>query len=461
MAGFDNDVMFASNVDFRGVEPVVGQVTANGQLLIGSTVSPNIRVSTLTAGTGITITNGAGSITVATDGATVGQTITGNTGGALFPTAGNWNILGTSTNGIQSAGSGSTLTVRMQSPYADGDFDFQSTVSGQTRTLTIENTSNTASSAATQLIKVAGTSAANPYTQWAVGTTRVWALGIENASSQRLTLSMDAAGTVSPGGGNYIYSATAGATSFLSSFTFWIPTVAIGGLTNPGAPVNLNIQNSSTTALSDAVLSLNTSTTTGGMPYISYGSLGNNWWHGVDKTGSTNTFRIQYGNTGIFPGLTNIVTMTVLGNINHPLNSSFNALSGDHTNVTGDGTAYTVIFGTVSYDQNSNYNNTTGIFTAPVAGRYHFSTGVTFSNIGAAHTSGTFQIQTTGGNFLGGFVNPTAVAAGGVYTFNMSCYANMSAGDTAKVVLTVSGSTKTINVNGVGSQTYFGGRLVD
>ena len=64
MPGFSNGVLSATNVDFRSVQPVVGQVVADGQLLIGSTASPNIRVSTLTAGTGIEITNAAGSITI-------------------------------------------------------------------------------------------------------------------------------------------------------------------------------------------------------------------------------------------------------------------------------------------------------------------------------------------------------------------------------------------------------------
>jgi len=68
MPGFDNDVVFCSNVDFRGVDPIVGQVTTDGQLLIGSTVAPNIRVATLTPGTNIGITNGAGSITLNTTG---------------------------------------------------------------------------------------------------------------------------------------------------------------------------------------------------------------------------------------------------------------------------------------------------------------------------------------------------------------------------------------------------------
>lgn len=45
---------------------------------------------------------------VSVSGTGLGQTITGNTGGALSPTAGNWNIVGTGS--LTSAGAGSTLT---------------------------------------------------------------------------------------------------------------------------------------------------------------------------------------------------------------------------------------------------------------------------------------------------------------------------------------------------------------
>lgn len=93
MAGFDNDVMYSNNVDFRGVKPVVGQVTADGQLLIGSTASPHIKVSTLTAGTGVTITNGSGTISIAATGggvtwSTIGASQTLAIGNGYFCTAG-------------------------------------------------------------------------------------------------------------------------------------------------------------------------------------------------------------------------------------------------------------------------------------------------------------------------------------------------------------------------------------
>lgn len=75
------------------------------------------------AGTAIPIGNeleilGAGGITTSGSGNTVtitggafGETLTGNTGGAISPTAGNWNTLGTGS--ITIAGAGSTLTTQL------------------------------------------------------------------------------------------------------------------------------------------------------------------------------------------------------------------------------------------------------------------------------------------------------------------------------------------------------------
>lgn len=122
MAGFtfdsgSRDVMFADNVDFSGATTPGAKVLSDGQLLIGATVAPNIRVGTLTAGAGVIITNGPGTITVSLiGGGSAIETITGDSGGALVPTAGNFNILGLS--GTKTSGSGSTLTLKSP-PYTD------------------------------------------------------------------------------------------------------------------------------------------------------------------------------------------------------------------------------------------------------------------------------------------------------------------------------------------------------
>jgi len=49
-------------------------------------------------------------ITIVANSSTTGQTITGDSGGALSPTLGNWNIFGLS--GSKTSGSGNTLTVK-------------------------------------------------------------------------------------------------------------------------------------------------------------------------------------------------------------------------------------------------------------------------------------------------------------------------------------------------------------
>lgn len=90
--------------------PVWTALATDGQLIIGSTAGVPA-AATLTAGTGITITNGSNSISIAANGSVVGQTITGDSGGALSPTAGNWNLLGSGS--ITTSGAGSTLTTQL------------------------------------------------------------------------------------------------------------------------------------------------------------------------------------------------------------------------------------------------------------------------------------------------------------------------------------------------------------
>src|SRR5689334_6523200 len=69
MPGFDTgSVMYALNVDFTGNSLTSGtaQVTTNGQLLIGSTATPNIKVGTITSPSG-TVTIGYSSPNITID----------------------------------------------------------------------------------------------------------------------------------------------------------------------------------------------------------------------------------------------------------------------------------------------------------------------------------------------------------------------------------------------------------
>ena len=72
MSGFRNGTLYARNVDFSNAAIATPQVTANGQLLIGSAVAPNIRVGSLTSTSGtVTITTGNGTINLETASAGV------------------------------------------------------------------------------------------------------------------------------------------------------------------------------------------------------------------------------------------------------------------------------------------------------------------------------------------------------------------------------------------------------
>lgn len=107
----DETILFVDNASYDGTERG-GKLTTDGQLWIGQTTGRHVVKGTITSpDTSITIGFSTPNITLTVNGGTtVGKTITGDSGGALAPTAGNWNILGRS--GSKTSGSGSTITVR-------------------------------------------------------------------------------------------------------------------------------------------------------------------------------------------------------------------------------------------------------------------------------------------------------------------------------------------------------------
>lgn len=114
-------VINANNVSFDGTERG-GVITTDGQLLIGSTALPHIKVGTLSSSDGsLSFTPGSGTINIrVSGGTTVGRTITGDTGGPLSPSSGNWNLLGSSS--VTTSGSGSTLNFNVANWVAPTSF---------------------------------------------------------------------------------------------------------------------------------------------------------------------------------------------------------------------------------------------------------------------------------------------------------------------------------------------------
>jgi len=119
MSGFDNEVVYGKNADFSSVDNQnvleANGLATNGQLWIGSTAlnagSTHINVGAITSpDSSVMIGYASPNITLITNGAVIPQTLSGDSGGALSPTDGNFNILGLS--GSKTSGSVSTLTIK-------------------------------------------------------------------------------------------------------------------------------------------------------------------------------------------------------------------------------------------------------------------------------------------------------------------------------------------------------------
>jgi len=152
-------------------------------------------------------------------------------------------------------------------------------------------------------------------------------------------------------------------------------------------------------------------------------------------------------------------TLTI--NENGLLKPSFSAyLSSTQNNVTGDGTTYQVICDTEIFDQAANYNNATGIFTAPITGKYLFVAGVFITNMNT-QTSMTLTIEATSGSYLSKNGFQAGNSGEGIY---FTAIIPMTAGDTAYMTTQSAGGGggKTNAVVGQANPfaTYFQGGIL-
>lgn len=389
-----------------------------GQVLIGSTSADpafgSLGVNSGLTANGVVIANNNSAFT-ATAAGTTGQVLTGVTSGAptfQSPAASSITITGDSGGGL--TGNSFTFT-------------------GASTGLTFAGSGSTETLGGTLVVSNGGTGA---------GTFTSHGVLLGNTTS---AITATAAGTT----GQVLTGVTGSAPTFQSPAA---SSITITGDSGGGLTGNSFTFTGGTTGLTFS--GATATETLGGTLAIAHG--------GTNATSfSTSTGLVSYNGTSLISS-----TTAKIDSSNRTTNTSQPAFlvknTSNRTNVTGDGTSYTVVFDTTVFDQNSNFSATT-TFTAPVTGRYMLGWIIEYSNVAVSHTIEASYLITTSASYQFTDSNPgTCRDANGNYQVKGSVLAPMTAGDTATVQANVYNSTKTVSINGeVGPPlTFFYGYLV-
>lgn len=156
---------------------------------------------------------------------------------------------------------------------------------------------------------------------------------------------------------------------------------------------------------------------------------------------------------------TSHITMATTGEVTFPLQSSFLAYNSvADTNQTGDGTDATVEFDTEIADRNSDFASST--YTCPVTSLVALFTTVQCASVSAAYTQYKLTIVTSNRTYVGALVGGLTNDSVGQLTLNAAALCDMDAADTAVVKVKLSGSTKTVTIDGnTDMRTFFGGYI--
>ena len=179
----------------------------------------------------------------------------------------------------------------------------------------------------------------------------------------------------------------------------------------------------------------------------------------LGSTNSTSSLALQYGTTGftLASATGTVINATSAGAVTRPLQPMFQAyLSATASNATGDGTVFTIICDTENFDQGGNYAHATGIFTAPVTGKYCFNSNIYTYDMAAAHNSYLISYVSTALTVISPATNAYSLSATGTLTFSSSVIIPMTAADTCYLTLKVSGGNKVVEVYGANGYGFAG-----
>ena len=126
-------------------------------------------------------------------------------------------------------------------------------------------------------------------------------------------------------------------------------------------------------------------------------------------------------------------------------------LSSSLTDVTGDGTIYTIAYDSTSVNQGTVFDTGTYTFTAPVTGNYLFTGTAVVENLGATHTQMNYLLYKNASvQYYVVSCNPYAMANtdGSNYAFTYSIVIPLTAADTVIVLIYVATTSKTVGLGG-------------
>lgn len=430
----------------------------NGQLLIGNTTGNTLAKATLTQGAGVTITNGAGTITVAIDAAAAVTSVSGTSnritvsptvGAAIVDIASNYVGQNTITT-LSTISTGSWNAPGFLRVNGAASTGIDCLANDKTSNIGCTLTSNTSGHHARLYAEVAGVSSgSDPFINFKnsnAGTD--WAEGSDTSDSAAWKLSQGS----TLGTNDTIKATIAGAVSILRG-DFSVTR------SSSGATVGATIVNSSNTASSSSTLTIGVAGSSSGDAAMIYDNSGtNDWIHGLDNSDG-DAFVIA---SSAVLGTANVMRCSTAGEVNFPLTPAFFAwLNGQAANVTGDATSYQLGTNALTeiYDQGADFN-TNGTFTAPITGRYLLTVSIGIFNLAAGNTFILGQIVTSNRTFNPHVSSSAARDVNNSFFVNYSAHADMDAGDTATATIRVDGGAKSVDIADANLNTYFAGYLM-